>query len=204
MKIVFYSAPMSSATPVASALKELDVPHERVSLDLKKGDTRKPEFLAINPNGKVPTLEVDGTPMFEAVAIMQWLGDKFGVQRGLWPAADSPARLTALSWTTWAYVTYGATLQQLNLGQSEQVPAELHSKALVAFAQKELTRLLDVLNAQLAKGYVLGAEYSLADLIVSGVVTYGTFCGASVDAHANVKAWLARCQERPAIRSEWG
>lgn len=56
MSITFYSALMSSATPVTWALAELQVPHESVKLDLSKGDQKKPEFLALNPNGKVPTL----------------------------------------------------------------------------------------------------------------------------------------------------
>src|SRR5690606_9857421 len=106
MSIVFYAAPMSSATPVAWALAELDVPHERVPVDLAAGDQRKPEFLRLNPNGKVPTLVVDGTPRFEALAIMTWLGDRYGTANGMWPPADSPERLPALSWSTWAYVSY--------------------------------------------------------------------------------------------------
>ena len=101
MTITLYAAPMSSATPVLTALTELEVPHEMVPMDLSAGDQRKPDFLALNPNGQVPTLVVDGTPMFEALAIMQWLGDRFGVERGLWPASDAPERLVALSWSTW-------------------------------------------------------------------------------------------------------
>ncbi|MFZ4380662.1 MAG: glutathione S-transferase family protein, partial [Sandarakinorhabdus sp.] len=45
-----------------------------------------PDYLALNPNGKVPTLTVDGAPMFEALAIQLWLGHTYGVERGLWPA----------------------------------------------------------------------------------------------------------------------
>ena len=101
MSLTFYFAPQSSASPVACALAELDVEHERVRLDLKAKDQKKPGFLALNPNGKVPTLVVDGTPMFEALAIMLFLGERFGVERGLWPAAKDPARLAALSWCAW-------------------------------------------------------------------------------------------------------
>lgn len=95
MSIVFYTATWSSAAPVAYALAELGVPHEQVTLDLEAGDQRKPEFLALNPNGKVPTLVVDGTPMFEGLAIVLWLGDRYGVERGQWPHADAPARFEA-------------------------------------------------------------------------------------------------------------
>src|SRR6476620_10228813 len=112
MSMTLYEAPFSSATPVACALAELGLPHERVRFDLSSGLQKQPEFLALNPNGKVPTLVVDGTPMFEALAIIQWLGDRYGVQCGVWPKADSPERLQALSWSTWAYVSLGSVLQR--------------------------------------------------------------------------------------------
>ena len=109
-KIVLYWHPMSSATPVACALAELGVAHERVKVDITAGEQRQPGFLALNPNGKVPTLTVDGAPMFETVAIEMWLGETYGVEKGLWPAEGTPERLQAMAWSTWSYVTYGAQL----------------------------------------------------------------------------------------------
>lgn len=203
--IVFYSSGFSSATPVAAALRELDVPHECVRLDLQRGDQRTPEHLARNPNGKVPTLVVDGTPMFEALAIMQWLGDRFGVERGLWPAADAPERLPALSWSTWAYVTYSAAIQRLNLATSEKAPAELRSEAYAAYARSQVEELLTVLDGYLGdRTYLLGDTYSLADLIAGCALAWGTYCGATTEAHPHVHAWLERVRARPAIQQEWG
>jgi GST-like protein len=195
---------MSSATPVVHALAELGVPYELVPVDLAAGDQRRPAFLALNPNGKVPTLIVDGTPMFEALAIMQWLGDRFGVERGLWPAFDAPARFEALSWTTWAYVTYGAALSRLILASSERVPAELHHQGQAEHVRKELEQLLGVLDARLAaRTYLLGDSYSLADHVVASVVTYGTYCGVGVDAWPHVSAWIARFSNRPSFAKAW-
>jgi len=102
MSLVFYWHPTSSASPVASALAELEVPHERVLIDIRGGEQRTPEYLAINPNGQVPCLVVDGTPMFEGLAILLWLGGRYGVDRGLWPSYGTPAQLQALSWSSWA------------------------------------------------------------------------------------------------------
>jgi glutathione S-transferase len=205
MSITLYAAPMSSATPVAHALLELEVPHEQVTLDLAAGDQKKPEFLALNPNGKVPTLVVDGTPMFEALAIMQWLGDRFGVERGLWPAADAPERLEALSWTTWSYVTYGTQLTRLTYAQSENSPAELHHRPQAEHALKELQDLLGILEARLEnRPYLLGESFTLADHIVASVVTYSTYCGVPVDDHPHVADWLARFRARPSFAKIWG
>lgn len=203
--LTLYAAPMSSATPVVSAVAELDVPCEIVMLDLKAGDQKRPEYLELNPNGWVPTLVVDGAPMFEAVAIMQWLGDRFGVERGLWPAADTPERLAALSWTTWAYVSYGALLNVLNFAQSPAVDASLHHPPLAAEALRRLGVLLERLEARLGEGtYLLGDEYSLADLVVASVVTYSSYCGVSLDGYERIEGWLRRFYARESYRKAWG
>ena len=204
MSIVFYAAPASSSSPVACALLELGVPHERINLDLAAKDQRKPEYLALNPNGKVPTLVVDGTPLFEALAILQWLGDEYGVEKKLWPARGTPERLVALSWTTWSYVTYGAALQRLIHSSSERIPAERHNGKLAEATREELQQLLGVLDARLqARPYLLGSAFSLADLILCAVVNYGVYCGASVQAHAAMTRWLERCGSRPSLQSSW-
>lgn len=205
MSIIFYAAPFSSAVPVACTLAELGVAHERVAIDLASGAQKKPEFLALNPNGKVPTLVADGTPMFEALAIVQWLGERFGVQKGLWPAADSPARMTALAWSAWAYVTFAAEISRLNYASSERVPAELHHAPQAAHARAQLQHLLGLLEARLSKSsHVAGAEYSLVDLMLACMVRYAMLCGVAVDAHPRVRAWLERCHQRPALSKEWG
>ena len=204
MSITLYAAPMSSAIPVVQALAELDVPHELVLLDLSAGEQRKPEFLALNPNGQVPTLVVDGTPMFEAIAIMQWLGDRFGVERALWPQADDPLRLEALSWTTWAYVTFSSAMKRMLLATSERAPQELHSEAHAKHSRRELQDLLSMLDERLAtRDHMLGKDYTLADLIVGNAVTYGTHCGVPIDDHPHVSSWLERVHQRPSFKRVW-
>jgi len=199
--IVLYWHPMSSATPIAAALAELGVPHERVKVDIKTGEQRRPEYLALNPNGKVPTLTVDGAPMFEALAIQLWLGEQYGVARGLWPAAGTPERLQAMSWCTWAYVTYGAVLVRLQLATmgDERLRSATHADA----AREGLDQLLGLLDARLAtQPWMLGAEYSMADLLVGSVIGYSVYIGAPVAKHAQVQAWLTKVQARPAMRVE--
>ncbi len=203
--LVLYGAPMSSATPVMHAFTELDVPHEFVQLDLAAGDQHKPEFVALNPNAKVPTLTVDGKPMFEAVAIMQWLGDRFGVERGQWPAAGTRERFEALSWSTWSYVTFGGTMQRFIHASSERVPAAGHSEAQTKFAAEDLQSQLALLEARLdGRSHLLGDDFSLLDLIVASVVTYATMLGVPTDDHPRVTAWLERFQARDTYKKVWG
>ncbi|MEN5099350.1 glutathione S-transferase family protein [Stenotrophomonas sp. TWI809] len=198
MSLVFYWHPMSSATPIACALAELAVPHERVRIDIRAGEQRTADYLAINPNGKVPCLVVDGTPMFEALAIHLWLGEHFGVAKGLWPHDGTPARLEAMSWCTWAYVTYGAVIGRVWLATSDDA---LRDADHAAAAIRTATALLDLLEARLSQQpWMLGEAYSLVDLVVGQVVGYGTYLGAAVEAHPAVAAWLQQVQARPAMQ----
>ncbi|KAA2285729.1 glutathione S-transferase family protein [Arenimonas fontis] len=204
MNLTLYASPMSSATPVVHALTELEVDCEIVILDLKAGEQKRPDYLAINPHGVVPTLVVDGTPLFESAAILQWLGEHYGVQRGLWPAAGTPARLEALSWSTWAYVSYGMLVNALNFAQSPNVDARLHHAPLAEEIRRRLARALDPLEARLAaQAWLLGERYSLLDLIVGSVLTHGTYCGASVQRHPRVADWLGRFAQRPVLARTW-
>ena len=198
MSIVFYWHPMSSATPVACALAELAVPHERFKVDIKAGEQRRPAFLALNPNGKVPTLAVDGAPMFEALAIQLWLGERYGVERGLWPAAGTPERLLAMSWCAWSYVSYGAAVMRLYLAtQGEDAPGGAEAERVL----RDVDALLEVLDGHLSRQpWVLGAAYSLADLVVGSVIGYSAYLGARVASHPHVQDWLGRVQARPAMQ----
>lgn len=205
MNITLYAAPMSSAIPVVHALEELGVHHELVLMDLEAGDQTKPAFKALNPHGRVPTLVVDGTPMFEALAIMQWLADRYGVERGLWPAPDAPERLEALAWSTWMYVSVGAALQRLIHATSERVDPSLHHAGHAAHARTELQDMLAILDTHLApRDHLVGDHFTLADLIVANGITYATVVGVATHGHANVEAWLTRFQQRPAYTRAWG
>ncbi|MEN5219918.1 glutathione S-transferase family protein [Stenotrophomonas sp. TWI602] len=198
MSLVFYWHPMSSATPIACVLAELAVPHERVRIDIRAGEQRTADYLAINPNGKVPCLVVDGTPMFEGLAIHLWLGEHFGVAKGLWPHDGTPARLEAMSWCTWAYVTYGAVIGRVWLATTDDA---LRDADHAAAAIRTATALLDLLEARLSQQpWMLGEAYSLVDLVVGQVVGYGTYLGAAVEAHPAVAAWLQQVQARPAMQ----
>lgn len=200
MSITLYWHPMSSAVPAAAALLELDVPHERVKVDIRAGEQRLPEFLALNPNGKVPTLVVDGAPMFETLAIHLYLGERFGVARGLWPEAGTAERLQAMSWCTWAYVTYGTVLVRRQIAIEEG--GTLSDPTHAAAAHRELDELLGLLEARLsAQPWMLGQAYTLVDLVVSAVIGYSAYLGAPVERHARVSAWLGKVQARPAVQA---
>jgi glutathione S-transferase len=89
----------------------------------------------------------------------------------------------------------------LNYAQSPRVPAALHHAGQAQATQTEIAQLLELIAGHLAgKSYLLGNEFSLADLVVASTVRYGTYCGASLDKHPVVAAWVARCFERPSLK----
>lgn len=203
MSITFYYSPQSNATRVRWSLTELGVPHEIVRVDLRAGDQKKPELLALNPNGKVPTIVLDGTPMFESVAIQLALGERYGVEKGLWPALGSPEHLTAMTWLIWGQVTLGGTLFKYMLNTSSWVPAEMHHPKQAEQALDELHKLLGMLDARLAgRQYITGDTFTLADLDLASVLGWGLMVSkVDISGLANLQAWLSRCNERPAARA---
>lgn len=202
MSIVVYEAPSSSASPVIWALAELNVPHQRVRALPEMAQHAASAGPRLTPDGSVPTLVVNGTPIFDALSILTWLGDSYGVAQRLWPAANAPHRREALSWSTWAYLMYGAALHRLTQATRGTDAHAVRDSAPADRARGEVHRLLGVLDAHLAGApYLLGQEFSLADLIVSSVVRYGEYLGATVESHPHVRAWLDRCQARPKLRA---
>jgi GST-like protein len=203
MSITFYFTPQSNATRVHWSLEELGIPYEQVKLDLRAGDQKKPDFLALNPNGKVPTLVIDGTPVFESVAIQIALGERYGVEKGLWPALGSPEHLQALTWLVWGQVTLGTALMRYLQNTSSWVPKELHHAGQAEAAMKEVHTCLEMLNARLSdRENLTGSSFTLADVDLAAVLGWGLHV-AKVDmaAYPKVADWLDRANQRPAMRA---
>src|SRR5579863_736671 len=123
MSLIFYGAPMSTASITELVLAELGVPHERVAVDIKAGGTKKPEFMKLNPNAKVPTIVHDGTAIWESAAITMYLGETFGVEKKLYPA-PGPKRGEAMKWIVWTHVTLGEAVYRYARNTQNWVPAE--------------------------------------------------------------------------------
>lgn len=200
MSIVFYYAPHSNATRVHWTLEELGVPYEKIKLDFAAGDTKKPEFLAINPNGKVPTVVIDGTPIFESVAVQIALGERYGVEKGLWPALGSADHLQALAWAVWGQVSLGGPLTRYFMNISDRTPVESHNAGQAAMALAELETCFGILNERLSsRPYMLGERFTLVDLDLASVVGWGMMMlKVDLAKYPHFAAWLGRASERPA------
>jgi glutathione S-transferase len=197
MSLVFYYSPLSSAVTVHWALEELKVPYEKVRIDLQKRDQDNSEFVALNPNGKVPLLVHDGTPIFESAAIIIHLGETFGVERKLFPAPGKD-RALAVQWLVWTNVTLNESLSRYQHNASDRIPAERRNAKAAEFAKGEVEKCLTILDGALkGKSWLVGDAFSLVDLHVAGWVAYVGMCGFDTSKLANLAAWTKRATDRP-------
>jgi glutathione S-transferase len=201
MAIHFYSWPQSSGARVQWALEELGLPYEYTVLDRTKGEHKKPEFLAINPNAKVPALVDDGTSYFESLAIILYLGERYGVERKLWPASGQD-RADALSWTVWAMTElYYSTREHVYHGLDSPISykPEDRSKAAGEHNRNQAARCLDMLEKRLADRENICGAFTLADVTAGSVVHFAKMFGTGFEAHPRVAAWHERIRKRAAV-----
>lgn len=197
MSLTFYYAPMSTASITAIVLEELGVPCERVKLDIRAGDTRKPEFLHLNPNGKVPLIVHDGTPIFESAAITMYLGETYGVEKGLYPR-PGPRRGEVMKWIVWANATLVDAVSRWFRNTTEWTPAEQHNEKAGEAAKADVHNCLRILNEALTGKQFIAGDYTLADAHLNSLTDWLRHMKVDFSAYPNVSAWSQRCAARPA------
>lgn len=197
MSMTFYFAPMSTASITELVIEELGIPCERVKLDFQKGDTKKPEFLQLNPNGKVPVLVHDGVPIWESSAITMYLGELFGVDRKLYPPAG-PKRGEAMKWIAWANVTLGDAVGRYTRNTTSWYPAEQHNAKAGEVAKQDISGCLRILDNALEGRQFLIGEYTLADTHLNSFIDWLRHMKIDFTDFARLNAWSARCAARPA------
>jgi glutathione S-transferase len=199
--VTFYYHPHSTAAVTLWELIELGIPVEKVKMDLvTKRDQDRADFRALNPNGKVPVIVHDGTPIFESAAITMYLGEQFGVSRKLYPE-PGPRRGEAMAWIAWTNVTLMETFARFQRNTSDRIPAEQHNAAQGEIAKTELAQLLGILDKAIGnKPWLLGDQFTLADIHVVCFLGYFKMCGVDLAPYANVDAWVKRAEARPAAQ----
>jgi glutathione S-transferase len=194
--LTYYFAPMSTAVRTTWAIDELGVPCERVKIDIQKKETKTEAFLKLNPNGEVPVLVVDGTPIFESTAILIYLGETHGVDKGLYPPPGLK-RAETLKWMVWANVDFFGPINRW--ARNHHAPPEEKNGKVAEVAKKELDAVMKILDEALAgKSYLVDGKFSFADLAISSYLGWLMFMGYDYSSFKNVKAWGDRCLARPA------
>jgi len=190
-----YGIPASRAFRSIWAAEEVGVDYELVPTHFV-GDSKKPEYLQINPNGRIPALVDDDVVLFESMAINLYLAKKYGGK--LYPA-DAADEARAIQWTLWGMTEVEDSLIQIFVNKI-MLPEEQRDSALVASATEKLQRPLAVLDAHLAKrDYLLGSDFTIADLNLAGTVATGSIAEVDFSEFGNAARWLSACTGRPAL-----
>ena len=193
-----YTANTPNGVKVPIALEELGVPYRVVRLDLSAQDQKRPDFLRLNPNGRIPAI-VDsdgpgGAPLsvFESGAILWYLAEKYP---GLMPA-DPVERIRALEYTFFQVGGVGPMFGQAGWFMRHSEPMPL---AITRY-QAESNRLTAVLEARLqVSPWLAGESYSVADIMNFGWLRAPQYAGVQLDAYPAVLAWVNRMAARPAV-----
>jgi glutathione S-transferase len=193
-----YSVPGSpNALRSRAVTFELRFNPELVDVDFSKGDNRTPEFLALNPNGKVPTLVDGDLVLWESRAINAYLADK-APAHGLYPA-DIKSRAEIDQWSWWQAIHLGPAMQRVAF---ERVNKKAFGRgepdeASIAGEVKAIADLLPVLDKALANKEWVTGKLSLADFALASTFMLRKQAGISLDGYPNVAAWIARIEARP-------
>lgn len=193
--ITLYGVPRSRAMRCLWMLEELQVPYQSVRVNFATGDTRKADFLAINPNGHIPALEDGGTILFESLAINLFLARKY--DKGLWPkGVDDEGR--TYQWSIWAMTELEEPMLTALLHRVF-FPAAQRDAAKADDAADRAKKPLGVLEGALGgRRHLLGDTFTVADLNVASVLSWAMLAGIDLTPFPNAQAWLTRCCERPA------
>jgi glutathione S-transferase len=215
MAIKLYGIPQSRAARCLWMLEELGTPYQNMPVHFVD-EAQKPEFLRINPNGRVPAIDDDGLVLFESIAINLHLARKYGAHEHLWPKSpDDQSR--AIQWSFWAVTelepqNVKMMMHRLFLPDAQRVEAEAID------AERAVLKATKVLEGALrSRAYLLGDTFSVADLNVYSVLAWddpalrspyleglepqvaARIGSPKLAATPTVASWAKRCAERPAL-----
>ena len=193
--IELYTASTPNGFKVSIMLEECGLDYQVRAIDLPSLEQKQPEFLAINPNGRIPAIMDDGFAVFESGAILQYLAEKTGK---LLPS-QSQARSRAIQWLFWQNAGLGPMMGQLNVFR-RYFPE--HLPAAIDRYERESYRLFGVLDQQLAQGeFVAGPDYSIADISCWPWIHGHEWSGLSLADYPNLRRWHDQIEARPAVQA---
>jgi GST-like protein len=206
-RLQLYSLPTPNGVKVSIMLEEIGLPYEVHLVDFNKNDQKTPEFLSLNPNGKIPAIIDPNGPggkplgLFESGAILQYLAEKTGQ---LLPA-DAARRYETIQWLHFQMGGIGPMFGQVGFFH-KFAGKEIADKRPLERYVGESKRLLGVLERRLdGRQWMMDDSYTIADIALLGWVRnligfYGAGELVGFDSFAHVAAWLERGLARPAVQ----
>jgi GSH-dependent disulfide-bond oxidoreductase len=206
-RIQLYSVPTPNGVKASIALEEMGLTYEPHFIDISKNESFSPEFLSLNPNGKIPAIidpeGPDGVPfgLFESGAILLYLAEK----TGLFLPTDAALRYETIQWVFFQMAAVGPMFGQLGYFH-KFAGREIADKRPLERYQNESKRLLGVLETRLNdRKWIMGDDYTIADISLLGWVRnligfYGAGDLVNFDTLKYVPVWLERGLSRPAVQ----
>jgi GSH-dependent disulfide-bond oxidoreductase len=193
--IDLYTYGTPNGRKVSIMLEEVNLPYNVHKIDLSKGEQFTPEFVAINPNSKIPAI-IDhdtGITVFESGAILMYLAEKTGQ---FFPT-EQKSRFQVIEWLMFQMGSVGPMLGQLN--HFKRFATETIPYAIDRYKQETL-RLYGVLDKQLANHEFICGDYSIADIATYPWIAIYEFQGLTLDNHPHLKHWVETIKQRPAVQ----
>lgn len=198
MAIKLYYAPGACSLASHIALEEVGIPYETQKLNLAEGDQRKPEYLRLNPRGRVPTLVVDGHVLTENVGIMTYFAGGYP-KAGIWPK-DTWHQAQAVSTMAWisntVHSTFGHIFRPARYADDPAMQEAIKAKALQTAA--ELLKEIDGLLA--GKKWCITNQYTVVDGYLLVFYRWGNRFKLPVRDLKNYSALVDRVMARPAVK----
>ena len=206
-RIQLYSLPTPNGVKASIMLEETALAYEAHLVDFAKNDQKTPEFLSLNPNGKIPAMIDPNGPggeaivLFESGAILLYLAEK----SGKFLPNDAAARWDAISWLMWQMGGVGPMFGQVGFFH-KFAGRDFEDKRPLQRYVDETKRLLGVLDTRLTgRDWIMGADYTIADIATLGWVRnligfYEARELVAFDEFGNVARWLERGLARPAVQ----
>jgi len=193
--IKLYGSAMSRAGRSLWALEETGVKFEHVP-KIPQSETRNPEYLKINPNGHVPALDDNGTIIWESMAINLYVAEKYG-KTTLWPSTVE-GHGACYQWSFWSMTEIETPLLDI-FRHRLMLPADQRDEKVALAGIETLKAPMTVLDQHLQKSeYLLGKEFTIADLNVASVLTLAPYVQLDLSATPTAQKWLQNCLGRPA------
>lgn len=193
-----YGSPSTAGTAIHWMLLELDVPFEAVLLDFDKGEHKTPDYLALNPDGVVPTLIVDGAPVTQMAGIATLLAERHP-EAGLAPPVGSSERAPYLSWSFWLANSFQPHFRAW-FYPHEPAGGDAQ-EAVKAAARARIEAGLARLDAHLAgRDYIVGESFTTVDLLATILCRWSRNMPRPATDWPNLTRYLDRIRQRPALR----
>jgi len=182
------------------AVGELGLAHQRFDYGGEFGKLDTPEYIQLNPNRRVPTIDDHGFVLWESNAIVRHLGQRYG--RGTLSPADEQTFAKSDAWMDWALSTLYPDIISTCFIQLVRTPADERDDEVVEAAARRIGEKLAILNRQLTqRPYIMGEHLTIADIAV-GAQMYRYFnLPVERPPLANVEVWYKRLTQRPAYQA---